>query len=42
MIKSGGKIELVENYIVECLDEFPNYYDIYVYWAKLKVTIGQI
>lgn len=41
MIKCGGKFETIENYIVEFLEEFPNFYDVYVYWGKVKVMAGQ-
>ncbi len=35
---SHNKLETIEGYIVECLEEFPNFYDVYLYWAKTKIS----
>jgi hypothetical protein len=29
----------IENYILDCLEQFTHYYEIYMYWAKLKARM---
>jgi tetratricopeptide (TPR) repeat protein len=37
-----SKPETIENYIMECLKEFPKYYDVYLYWAKVKIKMNEL
>lgn len=44
LVKSGvhnTRLETVENYIIECLEQFPHFYDVYLYWARIKAHLNQ-
>lgn len=41
LVKSDNRLEIIENYIIECLEQFPNFYDIYLYWGRVKMGLKQ-